>query len=543
MEYFKPQYMTSCLYVILLMFSNFVNAQTSSELTTPTPTKAEQHSSTHSQSSVSSQTLAQNQPRATVLLNPQSSSVNVLKTTGKQNTLTPSTTSTANPLLSKLIIQNPTDDPRIYALMEQFERLKLQNAVLSMQNLIQAEKYQQALLAVQHEKDNLQLNNELQLEKARQEWVELIAAQEKLQLENEFQSAQQQQILAKLETLKTHSELENYRHEQEHKKTLAKLELEREQLALQNALLEEKNKQEELKIQLKTAQLNFEIAQFEFEKTQKGLDMEELAEKISAREQIEFWESQVNSPKQYLKVPFINDHLIISDRKIELEEVIYPGTAAYVNERIHYYNNKTTEYPIFMVIDTCYGGSVMEGSKILEAMKASRAPVYVVVKSLAASMAAVITTLAERSYAYPNAVIVHHQLWTLAIGNQRELEEQLEMAKDWTTRIMYPVAEKMGLSMEELVKKMYEKNSIGDWYEFADVASKLKWVDTVVKDIRDTSFNRQPMATEEEEEGGMMMLRAALSEKVDQQGQRYLKLPRLSPLDFYFLYNPDDYYR
>jgi len=542
MEYFKPQYMTSCLSVILLMFSNFVNGQTSSELTTATPTVSEQHSSPHSQPSAESQTLAQNQPSTSFLLNPQSS-VNVLKTTGKQNTQPPSTTSTPNPLLPKVTHQNSSDDPKIQALMEQFERLKLQNAVLSLQNLIQTEKYQQALLAVQHEKDNLLLNNELQLEKARQEWVQLMADQEKLLLENEFQSAQQQQILAKLETLKTHSELENYRHEQEHKKTLAKLESEREQLAMQNALLEEKNKQEELKIQLKTAQLNFEIAQFEFEKTQKGLDMEELAEKISAREQIEFWESQVNSPKQYLKEPFINDHLIISDRKIELEEVIFPGTAAYVNERIHFYNNKTTEYPIFLVIDTCYGGSVMEGSKILEAMKASRAPVYVVVKSLAASMAAVITTLAERSYAYPNAVIVHHQLWTGAIGNQREIEEQLEMAKNWTKRIMYPVAEKMGLSMEELVKKMYEKNSIGDWYEFADVAIKLKWVDTVVKDIRDTSFNRQPMETEEGEEGGMLRPRSALSEKLDQQGQHYLKLPRLNPLDFYFVYNPDNYYR
>jgi len=542
MEYFKPQYMTSCLSVILLMFSNFVNGQTSSELTTATPTVSEQHSSPHSQPSAESQTLAQNQPSTSFLLNPQSS-VNVLKTTGKQNTQPPSTTSTPNPLLPKVTHQNSSDDPKIQALMEQFERLKLQNAVLSLQNLIQTEKYQQALLAVQHEKDNLLLNNELQLEKARQEWVQLMADQEKLLLENEFQSAQQQQILAKLETLKTHSELENYLHEQEHKKTLAKLESEREQLAMQNALLEEKNKQEELKIQLKTAQLNFEIAQFEFEKTQKGLDMEELAEKISAREQIEFWESQVNSPKQYLKEPFINDHLIISDRKIELEEVIFPGTAAYVNERIHFYNNKTTEYPIFLVIDTCYGGSVMEGSKILEAMKASRAPVYVVVKSLAASMAAVITTLAERSYAYPNAVIVHHQLWTGAIGNQREIEEQLEMAKNWTKRIMYPVAEKMGLSMEELVKKMYEKNSIGDWYEFADVAIKLKWVDTVVKDIRDTSFNRQPMETEEGEEGGMLRPRSALSEKLDQQGQHYLKLPRLNPLDFYFVYNPDNYYR
>jgi ATP-dependent Clp protease, protease subunit len=534
---FKPQKIISIVLFILFLCANVVNAQTPNELTPASP-----HSSPNSQSTTENQTLAQNQSDLTLLQNTPSS-VKFQQATATQKVQPPSKTTAANPQLPKVIIQNPTDDPKIQALMEEFERLKLQNAVLSMQNLIQTEKYQQELLAVEHQKNKLLLNNEFELEKARQHWLQLIADKEKLLLENEFQSAQQQQILAKIETLKTHTELENYRHEQENQKILAKLESQRKQLAVENALLQEKNKQEELKIHLKTAKLNFEIAQFEFEKSKRGLSLEELSEKLSTREQLELWDSQVNTPKQYLKKPFTNDYLIISDRKIELEEVIFPGTAAYVNERIHYFNNKTTAYPIFLVIDTCYGGSVMEGAKILEAMKASRAPVYVVVKSLAASMAAVITTLAERSYAYPNAIIVHHQLWTAAIGNQREIEEQLAMAKEWTQRIMYPVAEKMGISMAELVKKMYEKNAIGDWYEFADAAMRLKWVDTIVKDIRDTSFKHQPLEPEEIEEGAMMQLKRNLSEKIDQQGQRYVKLPRLSPLDFYFVYNPDNYYR
>ena len=50
---------------------------------------------------------------------------------------------------------------------------------------------------------------------------------------------------------------------------------------------------------------------------------------------------------------------------------------------------------IFIVIDTSPRGSVMAGYRILKAMESSDAPVHVVVKSFAASMAAAITTLGE----------------------------------------------------------------------------------------------------------------------------------------------------
>ena len=32
-------------------------------------------------------------------------------------------------------------------------------------------------------------------------------------------------------------------------------------------------------------------------------------------------------------------------------------------------------------------------------------------------------------------------------------------------------------------------------------------------------------------------------EKLDEKGKKYLELPRLDPFDFYFLYNPDSYYK
>ncbi|MDM8569383.1 ATP-dependent Clp protease proteolytic subunit, partial [Thiotrichales bacterium HSG1] len=276
------------------------------------------------------------------------------------------------------------------------------------------------------------------------------------------------------------------------------------------------------------------------ERNKRSLRLEELGEKIAEREQKEMWDSQVNKKTEYLKEPFVDGHLIISDRRIELEEVIFSGTAKYVNERIHYFNNKSSEYPIFLVIDSCYGGSVMEGAKILEAMKSSRAPVYVVVKALAASMAAVITSLSDRSFAYPNAIIVHHQMMSFMFGNRTQIEEELEMGKEWTRRVMQPVADKMGIAMDEFVEKMYSNNSSGNWYEFGDNATKIKWVDTIVKDIRDTSFDHQPVDIKEDNNEIFIF---AKEEKIDSQGNRYVKLPNLAPLDVYYLYNPHNYFR
>ena len=87
--------------------------------------------------------------------------------------------------------------------------------------------------------------------------------------------------------------------------------------------------------------------------------------------------------------------LRVSLRRIELNGPIMSGAADYVCQRIHYFNNKSSK-PIFIVIDNCPGGSVLEGFQIVQAMKNSKAPIHVVVKRFAASMAACITTTGRR---------------------------------------------------------------------------------------------------------------------------------------------------
>lgn len=245
----------------------------------------------------------------------------------------------------------------------------------------------------------------------------------------------------------------------------------------------------------------------------------------------------------YLENPLLeNNTLVISDRRIPFNGPVTSETADYICDRIHYYNNKDKKLPIFIVIDTSPGGSVMAGYRILKAMEGSDAPVHVVVKSFVASMAATMTTLAEESYAYPNAIILHHQLsssYFFTTMNLTQQKESLEDAKKWWDKLAAPVAKKMGITTDEFIKQMYAKNSDGDWVEFATEAKKLKWVNHIVTSIKETSAVVNPDTIKPKKKDK----EAFLSETLSNDGKPCLYLPRLHPHDAYFLYNPDGYYR
>lgn len=255
----------------------------------------------------------------------------------------------------------------------------------------------------------------------------------------------------------------------------------------------------------------------------------------------------------YLKDPLQGKKLILSDRTISLNGVITSKTADSLADRVAYFNNRDAEAPIFIVIDDCPGGSVMAGYKILKAMHGSKAPVFTVVKSFAASMAACITTLSERSFAYPNAVIMHHQLSAGVMGNLTQHRESVKELEEWWKRLADPVAQKMGLTRDEFIAEMYKKTSTGDWNEFADNAQKLKWVDTIVEEIEETALLRHPDTQQPSgpvspirstaATGGSAHLESGVIESNDERGRPVALLPRLNPMDAYWMYNPDGYYR
>ena len=192
---------------------------------------------------------------------------------------------------------------------------------------------------------------------------------------------------------------------------------------------------------------------------------------------------------EYPLEPLAGGVLRISDRRIPFNGIVDETLAKFVCDRIAFYNALDKKAPIFIVIDRSPGGSVMSGYQILQAMESSQAPVYVVVKGYAASMAAIITTMAKQSYVYPQTVVLHHQASTSLSGNQTQLEQQLKWSKIWCERIFVKVANKMGITVDEFVAKMYAAVSTGDWKVLGTEAVKLKWVTHVVDRMTEEGVN------------------------------------------------------
>lgn len=388
-------------------------------------------------------------------------------------------------------------------------------------NSIKQQEFFQRVRQLTEEKDEMVLRNLLLAEKLRSEFAPIEHEQKKLQIKGQMSDE------------KTNQEV-------------AALRYQRDKLRLENEIARERLNAEQIKFDAEKLRRDQIVAELDFQ-SRKLHQESELAENktvaiksdLELREKKELWKKQANREPEYSKEPFKDGVLTISDRRIALDGPIVYGTADFVTERIHYFNNKSEEFPIFLVIDRSPGGSVMEGYRILKAIQASKAPVQVVVKSYAASMAATIATLAPRSYAYPNAVILHHQIWSILFGNPTQQKQQLDILKEWDRRLREPIARKMGVSLEKFTAEMYKQNVDGDWEEFADSAVKLKWIDKVVHEIRETGILKEPETKTEDKP----KLAFGLAEESDAKGDRFVRLPHLQHADAYFLYNRDGYYR
>jgi len=292
--------------------------------------------------------------------------------------------------------------------------------------------------------------------------------------------------------------------------------------------LEAEAKQLQLESANTISRLSNEIARFQ---------KEEEARKVATK-----------AKPKYLKEPLVDGTLVISDRRIAFNGAVTESLADYVCQRINFYNNQSSEFPIFIVVDNSPGGSVAAGYQIQKAMAASKAPVYVVVKGFAASMTAVIATLAERSYCYPNTIILHHQVSNTMRGNMTVLKEQIEFTNRWFERLGTPVAKKMGLTLPEFVKQMYANDSTGDWQAFGEKAKELKWIDNVVDRIEETAIlDLLPPAPTMVPSTAPRTAQADASgvvQKTDDKGRTYYELPPLSnPFDAWWIYDPHGQFR
>lgn len=406
------------------------------------------------------------------------------------------------------------------------ERLQLDK--ITTINGIKQQEYVSRVRALTEERDEMVIKNTLLAEKLRAELAPIEHEQKKLQIKGQMEDEKTNQAVAALRWQRDKIRLEN---------EIAREKVNADTIKYDAAKL--KFDSDKLQKDALVAELDFQSRKLRQESELADSRTVGIKADLELRAKKDEWKKAADREPDYEKVPFKNGVLTITDRRIPLDGPIIYGVADFVTERIHYFNNKSEDLPIFLVIDRSPGGSVMEGYRILKAMQASKAPVHVVVKSYAASMAATIATLAPHSYAYPNAVILHHQIWSVTFGNPTQQKQQLDVLKEWDRRLREPVARKMGTSMEKYTARMYEHNVDGDWEEFADEAVKLKWIDSVVHEIRETGILKEP-ETKSEDKPRMAF---GLAEQTDSKGERFVLLPKLQNADAYFLFNRDGYYR
>ena len=398
------------------------------------------------------------------------------------------------------------------------------------------------------QRDKLILENQLHEESLRKELSSASGEVARLKSEAELARARLDRDLTE-----KRSEIEKARIEMDEISSRVALETARRQAEMQSELaaLRAARERADLEANLAVAEFTRKSNTFKAEEVTWLAKLAELRAKVAHREKEREADAYTEQRPIYLKEPLTDDgELVLSDRRIPLNGPITMATADFVSARIDYFNNKTKEYPIFLVIDDSPGGSVMAGYRILKSMQSSTAPVYVVVKSFAASMAAAICTLAPRSFAYPNAILLHHQISNGMMGNLTVQREGLKMLEQWWQRLAAPIAAKMGITTDEFIKQMYAHTATGDWKEFADNAVKLKWVDTVVGRCQETAWVKNP-DVDQTLPGQVAAApldttspaHRALAEKTDDKGRPYMLLPRLNPVDCYYLYNPDSYFR
>lgn len=271
-----------------------------------------------------------------------------------------------------------------------------------------------------------------------------------------------------------------------------------------------------------------------------------ISAKINFKKKQLEWDDWIDREPEYLRNPVQKTadnkiEIILSNRIIHLNGAITYNTAEYIADRIHYYNNQNPKLPIFLIIDSSPGGSVMAGYRILKTIESSSSKVYVILISYAASMAATIVTLAKYSYVFQNAIIMHHQIWSRSVGNLVKHREKVNELEEWWKRLATPLIKKLKVeSLEKWIELMYQNNSEGDWSLFGDDAVKLGWATGIVDYIKETGNIKHPDSKKSDISSNFWFHNNKIG--INNISETFI-LPELRPFDYYWIHDPYQKYK
>ncbi len=187
--------------------------------------------------------------------------------------------------------------------------------------------------------------------------------------------------------------------------------------------------------------------------------------------------------------PFHDGVLAISDRRIALNGNMTDPVARDMIDRVSFLNRRDAKAPIFIVIDSCSGGSLMAGYQFAKAIESSLAPVHVVVRGEVGGVASLILAAAPHSYVLGSTFVAHSEPSVYVRGSSvTQAAEGREQTKAFFARLYAPLARKTGIDAESFIKQLYANNSRANWVVAGNDAVRLKWADHLVTKIEETGL-------------------------------------------------------
>lgn len=123
------------------------------------------------------------------------------------------------------------------------------------------------------------------------------------------------------------------------------------------------------------------------------------------------------------------------------------------------------------------GGDVMDGFALFNTLRDHPAEVETRVEGMAASIASVIALAGDTVAAHQNAMLMIHEPWTIAIGDQHTMRDAAELLGKLSGNILNIYYQKTGADKKKLRQEMEDET----WFTAAEAKSR-KLIDSIIEE-------------------------------------------------------------
>lgn len=168
------------------------------------------------------------------------------------------------------------------------------------------------------------------------------------------------------------------------------------------------------------------------------------------------------------------------ERKYSLTDGIDAFSVEDICKRILQYNSDDKELapderkPVILYLDTL-GGDVTEGLRLIDVIRASVTPVYVVNLGTCYSMGFWIYIAGHKRIASKNATFLIHDGSTSVCDSASKTRDYIAFFERVDDRL-----KEMAISLTKIPSDVYDQNMRKEWYMFSDEAKELGVVDAII---------------------------------------------------------------